>query len=593
MRLVQAVPLCVLALLAAARGQPFAVTAPLSVWVAGAKGSPLVSAGAAVAAPALRLSALNQTVRLAWSSQGADAVHYSLTSTFSVTSAATSVALDPPQGPVALVGVQRAGTVPQSDTEWSLVVNCTAGYQGTYQLEILAWNERTSQVYAPATLQVQVTCSKPGCDASCTRYGHGKCTHLLGTCTCADNFEGTGCTYQISPFRRSVCPGEPLEMDFRIPDRLTTGQEWYDLWCEGCIFSTSADWRYIWPWSQHVDTRIAPPKIPLNVTRTLPTLLSPGVVYVTVYRSTFERSLGYSTYNVLSWEQCGRNSSCSSSAACNGGACVQGACSCPHSLWGPRCERGCVPNVTEVHTDRRGAIQSDRGAADRRHSFYTQDTQCSWVITPSGRRGSDWDYIHVSFDWLDIGDGDSLTVLRGADPATAVLDSSFTAAAQPQSWKIYSSSALIQFISDFNNGGNGFRLTYEVRKNPDHTLAIALPVGIGGFFILCGFAALSAYGCIYCRKRGRRDPKPLNLPVEAPIPPMSIAASFANVTPYEDAVAMASAVAAAAGNQSRSGSSSDGPQMQMVITPPQYSVDGSTSVNYDPTYMHSTSTHHS
>eukprot|EP00727_Mastigamoeba_balamuthi_P001551 m51a1_g11393 hypothetical protein (603) ;mRNA; f:16317-18748 len=569
-------PIVVLALAALCAAQPFSAPAPVTIWLAGSRSAPLVSTGIVSATPALSLTALNETVSLAWVNDAhSPDIRFKLTQTFTVTKASSSgFTLDPPEGPVALHGLAQAQSVPATETAWNATVSCTAGFSGRLDVELLVWNSQTGLVYAPVRMSVDVVCSRPGCDASCGANGHGSCRHLLGQCVCSDGFEGTGCTFKMDPPQRELCPAQPLQVDLWIPGLPTTGQEWIDVWCGGCVFPTDADWRYVWPWSQHIDTRIPPPK-----QETLLTLLTPGTVYLSVYRSTFASTMGWSTYRIKNWSECGYDASCASDTACGGGQCVKGSCQCPDGLWGARCERGCTSNVTRVFTARNGTIRSDRGAKAQNDSFYTQNSQCAWAVSPQGRRGKDWDYIHISFEFIDLGDGDSIDVLRGADPKTAVLDTSFTSSSPPVSWKIRSASALIRFNTDFSNGGNGFMIKYKVEKDPDYTLVIALPVAIGGALLLGAFGVASAYGCIYCRKRGRKDPKPLNLPVEAELDkPTGI--SFSTVTPFDEVMTvMASTIASGGVVASPTSGSSDG-QIQMVKTPVFHVESPSTTMGF-------------
>eukprot|EP00727_Mastigamoeba_balamuthi_P003572 m51a1_g13211 hypothetical protein (250) ;mRNA; r:464-1537 len=230
-------PIVVLALAALCAAQPFSAPAPVTIWLAGSRSAPLVSTGIASATPALSLTALNETVSLAWVNDAhSPDIRFKLTQTFT------------------------AQSVPATETAWNATVSCTAGFSGRLDVELLVWNSQTGLVYAPVRMSVDVVCSRPGCDASCGANGHGSCRHLLGQCVCSDGFEGTGCTFKMDPPQRELCPAQPLQVDLWIPGLPTTGQEWIDVWCGGCVFPTDADWRYVWPWSQHIDTRIPPPK---------------------------------------------------------------------------------------------------------------------------------------------------------------------------------------------------------------------------------------------------------------------------------------------------------------------------------------------
>ena len=169
-------------------------------------------------------------------------------------------------------------------------------------------------------------------------------------------------------------------------------------------------------------------------------------------------SLGIWNLHILSWEECGYTVPCVNDISCNDGICNAGRCECPSSTWGARCQRGCVANVQVELTDNFGVVKSDRLAANQTDSFYSKDTHCIWRISPVNIG----DYINISFDWIDIGEGDKVEIWLGDRIDTAQLDTAI------ETTKLYdqTDSVIIIFVTDYTNGGQGFCITYSTGDYP-------------------------------------------------------------------------------------------------------------------------------
>eukprot|EP00727_Mastigamoeba_balamuthi_P008452 m51a1_g4229 hypothetical protein (960) ;mRNA; r:115926-120193 len=379
-------------------------------------------------------------------------------------------------------------------------MDCTAKFTGFLEITLFVWDASSSAVYDPIDFQIEWSCAVPGCNAQCESLGHGTCEYLLGECRCRDGYSGTYCGYKLD-MNRTQSPGVPFTVGFTVLK--PTGAEWLAITDSAGV---EYDYRYLFTWNYDENPDAQEGLARLVVNRTMETFLPPGAYVLSLYRDDFNRLMGQERFTVRQWH----SASCSSNLDCNNGTCAGGTCVCGGAQFGGHCERGCS-NAT-VLREHAGVVQSDAAEPLEGLAMYAANTRCMWAISPNGSRGGDWDYIHLEFDWANIGPGDKLQVWYGSSFETAKLDQTFTGEAEFT--EFHSDSVFLVFISDSESGSAGFKLHYDVRRNSKNIVPLA--VGIcGGAVCLAVFVAIVFTTGHYCRHKGRKDPKKVNIPVEA------------------------------------------------------------------------------
>eukprot|EP00727_Mastigamoeba_balamuthi_P000994 m51a1_g10892 hypothetical protein (411) ;mRNA; f:13703-16032 len=397
-------------------------------------------------------------------------IAYSLRRSFSLLNATSSDIALPRDGPVAVSSLADSGTVPQARAQWQLSIDCTAQFTGVFGMTFFVWDQSTKAVYDPIDVQIEWSCAVAGCSARCESSGKGKCQTLLGLCQCSDGYSGRYCGYKLGT-SLTQSAGVPFLFDIDVLGN-STGQEWLVI---ADSRGVEYDYRYLSTWGyEEADDSVIKTR-QLHVSKMMPTIMPPGKYKLTMYRDDRNHLMGSETLTILPW----RNSSCTRSSDCGPESnCTNGSCACGGSRWGGRCERGCAAQQTV--TDREGVIQSDVGASSVDDSAYSANTRCVWTIAPSGRRGTDWDYIHLKFEWAQFGPGDKLQVLYGKTLETAKLDETMST---PVSFVHYDDDRIyLRFLSDSESGGAGFRITFHTRKNSKNIipLAVGVPAGVVG-----------------------------------------------------------------------------------------------------------------
>eukprot|EP00727_Mastigamoeba_balamuthi_P005563 m51a1_g1626 putative tyrosine (1043) ;mRNA; r:253022-256548 len=479
--------------------------APLSVWAAGDRSRAFVTAGETPAsgAPNVTLTPLNATLPLEWSldagGPSSSNVSYVATPTFALLRAGAAVDLGG-GAPVRLVGLAGAGAVPSAAEAWAVGIECAAAFTARVGVRIIAWDAETGDVYAPIDLAVTWTCAVPGCAPECGSPGRGHCIVPLGQCVCEDGYEGVSCMFRVA-MNRTVCPGDAIDFGITILGA-PSGREWLS---SSSPASPDTDWRYVASWS------VTPSIALVNSSATqlqggglIEGYLPPGVYTTTVYRNDLYLLLGTTRWTVLPYSSCGHNTTCAGNSSCGPGLCEGGTCSCPDTLWGPFCERGCDPMT--VLSASSGTIRSDKGTASALSSRYTANTVCTWRIVPDLVYGDDYTQIVVRVPWIDISDGDKLTFSTIGAHDNVTLVESFSLGALPFTRVLQARGLELSLITDYSNGGRGFALSYRVNKTTSGT-SRSLSAGVLAAIVVPPSALLAAsilgFALLVTLRRGR------------------------------------------------------------------------------------------
>eukprot|EP00727_Mastigamoeba_balamuthi_P008437 m51a1_g4215 hypothetical protein (475) ;mRNA; f:76727-79357 len=436
---------------------------PVSIWESTGLSTRRVVVAAGVPTslegPELALSPLTRNITFGWSSSRA--LNYVMRNTFTVLNSSAAVdALN--VRPVSVRSIGRSGTVPTAPALWQASIDCSAKFTGLLQFMFFVWDANSSAVYDPIDFEIEWSCASPGCDPLCESLGRGSCDNLLGECRCSDGYTGSYCGYKIDLGHEQL-PGEPFQIAVEVPS--ATGMEWVQVVDSDA--GVEYDNRNLWTWSHDSDSAKAVRLQDIySVNQTFQTYLPPGNYKFSFFRDSFSKLMGVEQITVLPWD----NDTCTSDSDCNEGMCVDGSCACSGSRFGGHCERGCS-NYTELvnHT---GVAQSDQGEASLERAMYMPNNRCAWVIVPNGSRGGSWDYVHIEFDWLEIGDGDSIELWSGPDLENIELQMTFTSKTEVP--RIYANVVLVGLITDIESGAAGFRLRYSTGKDHSEPLIILL-----------------------------------------------------------------------------------------------------------------------
>eukprot|EP00727_Mastigamoeba_balamuthi_P012389 m51a1_g7773 putative protein kinase domain containing protein (982) ;mRNA; r:156412-159658 len=267
----------------------------------------------------------------------------------------------------------------------------------------------------------------------------------------------------------------------------------------------------------------APPDVPTSSAYSLAStsFLAPPVpasYLFLVYRNDDPKSeMGRTALEVLPWERCGGHAAGSAcvagrEGACSGhGTCVNGTCRCSGYFYWSDCSHGCDPEGV-VLRGASGRLSSDaaalRGGAEGQ-MLYMAYTHCVWRIRPPGS----YDRIALSFELLDLGLGDTLSVVIG-DRADGLAAAVLVGSAAPPVREFSARSLTIVLGADYSNVGRGFVATYYTVTDPLSGGAVA---GIAAAATVVGSVAVGALpvaALLLLRRRRAARERLLDTPAE-------------------------------------------------------------------------------
>ena len=401
----------------------------------------------------------------------------------------------------------------------TLGLQCTATFASTVVLALFPEEEGSTArtAYEASVVTVPVACDAPGCGADDTCSGHGTCTHLTGSCTCAEPWSGALCGAVLRSAKAAYCPGESIELDVALA--AATGEEWFSLF-DAATELVVYDWNYLATVleDERADARgetiTAGAPFPRagdgsTVRFHIANVAPPGALKIELYADNAYTLLTDAHIEVLPYTDARCNGTAATTCAVSGcsdrGTCHEetGLCTCESArhFWYD-CSRGC--DELTVLTAPAGVVDSDPSAdpSSGRVPLYNTNAVCTWIIAPRGAR---FDAINLHFERFEVTNGDTVRVLTvndalRVDDASAVLDS-FSGYARPADISYAERAVAVVLTADYTSSGAGVRLAYNTTRAP---LGAGPTTGIAVAATALVLAALALLVWLLLRRRARR-----------------------------------------------------------------------------------------
>ncbi|KAH3757286.1 serine/threonine-protein kinase STY46 [Pelomyxa schiedti] len=361
-------------------------------------------------------------------------------------------------------------------------------------------------------------CTEPGCTTYCAE--HGTCHYAMGVCECNEGWLGDSCGVMFvrDPPGSTYCPDDSIQVTWDIPASIY-GQDgavngmWY-----GTTYTTSYVYTevvYFIGWGS-IKADDSTPGYGEESTGTnyMMGYYSPGTVRLKIGSDTTSTLYWTELLEILSWEDCGYNSTCGddTSNTCGEesgwGQCNNGVCECNSGHYWYDCSRGC--DAMTVLTGNNGVFESDSNYKPQRMHYITA-VECWWDIHPT----EDYDDIEFGIPLFDLAFDDYVNFYavdeygNYSEPEVTMYGDS-----DIQTVKMTSKRVFVQFVSNIQNTRVGFSLNYTTTVVPLPGWAYFL-MAMGGAIVIAIVAIISAVRVSYVMKQRQiRREQALNMPPE-------------------------------------------------------------------------------